>query len=370
MNVLALVPALYDTSPGQRYRIEQWARSLERQDFHFTFVPFESENLHRVLYQPGRYGMKIVLMLEAYLRRLRMLARVRRFDVVLIHREAALIGPAVIERLLARQGVPIILDFDDAIWVPYVSPANKHLSYAKCFGKLAQICRLSARVMVGNGYLAEYAQRYNPNVTIVPSTIDTDVYVVRPYERLTKGHPVTIGWTGSYSTLQHLDMIRGVLTKLSSRYAFRLHVIGSGRYAVDGVQTVAQEWRSDSEVGDLHRFDIGMMPLPDNGWTRGKCGMKMLQCMAVGVPVIASPVGANREIVNDGVTGFLAESEAQWFAKLSRLIESPDLRVKIGLAGRRVVEERYSARAWVPTVRQVLESTAAAAGTRLAGAGA
>ena len=363
VKILVLAPAIYDTSPGQRFRTEQWARILERVGFQFTFVPFESEALHRVLYQPGRYGLKAALMFEAYLRRFGVVAWARRFDVVIIQREAALIGPAVIERLLARQGIPLVFDFDDAVWVPYISPANKYLSYLKCSGKTADICRMSAHIMAGNRYLADYARRYNPNVTIVPTTIDTEAYSIRALEPgNVKERQVTIGWTGSYSTLQHLDTMRGVLRKLRRRYKFQLHVIGTRQYVLDGVETVAQEWRAESEVRDLQRFDIGIMPLPDNGWTRGKCGLKLLQCMAVGTPVVGSPLGVNTEIIDNGVDGFLADTEEQWLEKLSCLIERQDLRTQIGLAGRKVVEERYSARAWVPRVKQILESAGAGAG--------
>jgi glycosyltransferase involved in cell wall biosynthesis len=359
MNVLALVPSLYDTSPGQRFRVEQWARHLERTGSRFTFVPFESRALHRVIYQPGRYGLKTALMLEAFARRFRTLALARQFDVVLIHREAALMGPAVIERLVARAGIPIVFDFDDAIWVPYVSPANNRLSYLKCFGKAASICRLSAHILAGNGYLADYAGRYNTHVTVVPCTIDTDTYLPRPIpENAGSSRPITIGWTGSYSTVQHLDTLRGTLMRLHRRHSFQLNVIGTPEYRLDGVPTIAQAWCRDSEARDLHSFDIGIMPLPNDAWSRGKCGLKLLQYMAAGVAAVASPVGVNTEIVQDGVNGFLAATEDEWIEKLSALIRDGDLRRRIGAAGRRTVEELFSARVWVPRIQSILESAA------------
>jgi len=356
MNVLVLAPALYDTSPGQRFRIEQWARYLERTGFRFTFVPFESEALHRTIYRPGQYALKTALIIEACVRRLQVLALARRFDVVFIHREAALLGPAVIEPLLARQGIPIVFDFDDAIWVPYISPANKRLSYLKCFGKMASICRLSTHILVGNSYLASYASRYNSHVTVVPSTIDTDGYVPRWFgDGRGSPAPVTIGWTGSYSTVQHLNTLRQTLIRLRNRHEFQFSVIGPPSYHLDGVVVKAHAWRPASEGEDLHHLDIGVMPLPDDEWSRGKCGMKLLQYMAAGVPAVASPVGVNVEIIQDGVNGFLAATEDEWIEKLSALIQDPDLRRQIGAAGRLTVEERYSARVWVPRVQEVLE---------------
>ena len=362
MNVLALVPALHNTSPAQRFRLEQWARHLEPAGFRFTFVPFEDEALHNLIYRRGGTVRKAALMMRAFARRLALVTVARHFDLVYIVREAALVGPALIEHLIARQRVPIVFDFDDAIWVPYVSPANRYWSYLKCPGKTADICRVSAHVIVGNSYLAEYARRYNANVTVVPTTIDTEAYTVRVRNGGNGAHPVALGWTGSYSTVQHLDAMRCSLAALRRRHDFRLNVIGVSRYSVDGVETTAREWRAASEVQDLRSFDIGIMPLPNNGWNRGKCGLKLLQCMALGLPVVGSPLGVNTEIVSDGVDGFLAVTGEEWVEKLSRLIESPALRRDIGSAGRRTVEERYSSRAWVPTVKRVLESAARTGG--------
>jgi glycosyltransferase involved in cell wall biosynthesis len=332
---------------------------LEPAGFHFTFAPFESDALHEVIYQRGRNVRKAMLTLEACVRRFRAIATARDFDVVLIFREAMLIGPALIEHLLARAGSRIVFDFDDAIWVPYRSPSNARWSYLKCFGKTATICRLSSRVIVGNQYLASYARRFNTNVFVVPSTIDTDAYAPRRSFGDEDSHPVTIGWTGSHSTVQHLETLRPALARLRQRCGFRLHVIGASSYALDGVETAVQPWCAESEVLDLHCFDIGIMPLPDGDWNRGKCGMKLLQYMGAGVPAVGSPVGMNTEIIRDGVNGFLASTEDEWVEKLSALIRDRRLRRSMGEAGRQTVEERYSTRVWAPKVGEILESAAA-----------
>ena len=363
MRVLVLASAPYDTS-GPRYRIEQWARHLEPAGFRFTFAPFESEALHNVIYQRGRYVQKTMLTLEACVRRFRAIAMARDFDVVLIFREAMLIGPALIEHLLARAGLPIVFDFDDAIWVPYRSPSNARWSYLKCFGKAATICRLSSRVIVGNRYLADYARRFNENVVVVPSTIDTDAYAPRRSSGAEDAHPVTIGWTGSHSTVQHLDTLRPALARLRQRCGFRLHVIGAPSYTLNGIETTVQPWRAESEARDLQCFDIGIMPLPDGDWNRGKCGMKLLQYMGAGIPAVGSPVGMNAEIICDGVNGFLASTEEQWVETLFALIRDHHLRRRMGEAGRQTVEERYSTRVWAPKVGEILESAAASPSPR------
>ena len=170
--------------------------------------------------------------------------------------------------------------------------------------------------------------------------------------------PPVIGWTGSHSTLQHLDSLKVALQKLARREDFVLRVIGPGRYNLPGVRTESVTWRSSSEVADLRALDIGIMPLPDNPWTRGKCACKALQYMGLGIPTVCSPVGINSEIIEDGVNGLLADSTDEWIEKLTQLLRSADLRSHIGLAGRATVEAKFSARVQAPRVFEVLRTAA------------
>lgn len=165
-----------------------------------------------------------------------------------------------------------------------------------------------------------------------------------------------IGWTGSYSTVQHLDTLRSVLRRLASLERFYLKVIGTSQYELDGVNVEASSWNSSSEIADLRQLDIGIMPLPDDRWSRGKCGLKALQYMALGIPAVCSPVGVNSEIIDDGKNGFLARTEDEWMEKLGRLLRSPSLRAELGAAGRRTVEDRYSAAVHAPRVCEVFRS--------------
>lgn len=357
MHILAIVPGIYDTTPSQRYRIEQWEPWLRQHGVEITYAPFENEELHRVLYQPGQLGRKLKLVTSAFQRRLSMLSSVREFDAVYLLREAALLGPPVIERLIRRKGVPIIFDFDDAVFVSYRSPSNGYLSYLKFAGKTKTICGLAAHVMAGNPYLAEYARQFNDQVTVVPTTIDTDKYHV--IQRPASEVPV-IGWTGSYSTVQHLDTLRGALQKLAQRERFRLRVIGTPDYHLEGVEVEAMPWRAETEIEDFGPIDIGVMPLPDDKWSKGKCGLKALQFMALAIPVVCSPVGVNTVIIQDGENGLIAGTEDEWVEKLSQLLRSAELRKRLGLAGRATVEETYSARAQAPRVYEILSAVCAA----------
>ena len=334
MRVLALVPGLYDISPSQRYRIEQWEPLLRERGVEITYEPFECPELNALLYQPGQMARKMTLVAEGFGRRFSVVKRAKDFDLVYILREAALLGPPVFERMVHRTGVPIVFDFDDAIFVSYRSPSNGYLSYLKFASKTRTTCRLASHVMVGNPYLAEYARQVNDHVTVIPTTIDTQRYHVPPPKN--SNGPLVIGWTGSHSTVQHLDTLRGALKKLASRERFT--------------------WRARTEVDDLAPIDIGVMPLPEDKWSKGKCGAKALQFMGMGIPTVCSPVGVNKEIIQDDENGFLASTEDEWVDKLSRLLRSAELRRRLGQAGRSTVEQKYSAISQAPRVYEIFES--------------
>ncbi|MBK8465486.1 MAG: glycosyltransferase family 4 protein [Chloracidobacterium sp.] len=355
MHVLAVVPSVYDTSPGQRFRIEQWEPMLRENGVEITYAPFETDELRAILYSGGKIFEKIGGVTRSLKRRIDELSQLSKFDLVYVFREAALLGPPWFERKIGRSGVPMVFDFDDAIFFSYKSPSNGYLSYLKFPGKTAEICRLSTHVMAGNEFLADYARSSNNNVTIIPTTIDTDKYEF--VERTDNPEIVTIGWSGSFSTVQHLDTIRDVLQELAKTEQFRLSVIGTPTYKLAGVDAEAIQWRSITEIEDLRRIDIGLMPLPDDNWSKGKCGLKALQYMALGIPTICSPVGVNSTIIKDSENGFLAESSEEWIEKIKRLIHSPELRQKLGRSGSETVEREYSAKVVAPKVLEVFRST-------------
>jgi glycosyltransferase involved in cell wall biosynthesis len=191
-------------------------------------------------------------------------------------------------------------------------------------------------------------------VTVIPTTIDTEKYRVPP--RTEKSGPPVIGWTGSYSTVQHLDTLRGTLKRLAERESFRLRVIGTPTYDFPSVDVEAMPWRAETELDDLAAIDIGMMPLPEDRWSKGKCGLKALQFMALGIPTVCSPVGVNTDIIQDDQNGFIAGTEDEWVDKLSRLLRSHELRQRLGQAGRFTVEQKYSAITQTPRVYEIFRS--------------
>ena len=356
MKILAIVPALYDTSPGQRFRLEQWEPLLKAKGAEITYSPFETQELREILYKKGKAFLKIQAVLKNMNNRRAEIKSLNDYDLIYVFREAALLGPPWFERKIADSGVPMIFDFDDAVFVPYKSPSNGYLSYLKFPKKTGEICRLSAHVIAGNQYLANYAGKFNENVTIIPTTIDTDKYQV--VEKNCESDVVTIGWSGSFSTVQHLDTIRNVFQELAKEEKFRLRIIGTPTYEISGVDIEAIQWKSETEVEDLEAIDIGVMPLPDEAWSKGKCGLKALQYMALGIPTVCSPVGVNTEIIEDGENGFIANGKDEWIEKLKKLLHSYKLRQELGLAGRKTVEESYSGKSQAPRVFEIFKSAA------------
>ncbi len=353
--MLFLAPYLYDTAPSQRYRLEQWERYLQDMGVQITHAPFVSLRMHEALYQPGRYLTKTLELLAGMLRRWRDVRRAPEFDLVFIHREASLFGPAWFERLVKWRGIPVVFEIDDAVFLPYVSPANKWFSYLKFPNKIRTICRIADHVIVGSKYLADFARQYNKRVTIIPTTVDTDIYLPRVEPR--RDGPLRIGWCGSFSTTRYLRILASVFEKLRARTEFQLLFIGATRFPLSGVDPEFRAWTSKNEVRDLGEMDVGVMPVPEEEWARGKQGLKALLYMSMEIPVVASPVGANTEIIQDGVNGFLARTEEEWVDKLQRLLCEPELRRRLGIAGRETVLAKYSARIQAPRVYDVLKQS-------------
>ena len=318
-------------------------------------VPFETPELKRVLHERGHTLAKVRELARCVRERVRWLRALRpeEWDVVVLYRELLPVGGAWLERRLARTGLPVIFDFDDAIYLPDVSAANRMFRWLKRPQKTGPICRLSAHVTVGTPYLEPYVRRFTDRVTVLPTTIDLAHYPMKPAPTL--GNPPVIGWSGSFSTVKHLKTVLPALRRLRERAAFRLRIVGGGDTVVEGLDVECRPWTAATEVAELHAFDVGIMPLPDDAWSRGKCALKALQYMAVGVPAVVSPVGVNADLVHDGRNGFLAATDIEWVEKLSRLLADADLRSRVAREARRTVEDNYSAAAQAPRLRGLLE---------------
>lgn len=336
-----------DRSPSQRYRFEKFVPYWKSKGFEFTsaWVVDEEDDLH--LYSRGALVPKARLLLKSFRRRMHQVQLAKQHDLIFLQRETFMTGGTRYEELLKATGVPLIYDIDDAIWLMNVSEANHYLRWLKEPRKTERILRLADHVVAGNSFLRDHAQKFNPRVEVIPTVVDTDEYVPLQREHGTSG-PLVIGWTGSRTTIPYLERALPALRRLAEKaeVPFVLGVVSDVPFTTHGIQVEHRPWRSATEVEDLQDMDIGIMPLEENEWSKGKCGFKGLQFMALGKPVVMQNHGANREIIAHGTNGFLASSQEQWIEFLSRLLRDADLRRRMGQAARSTVEERYSVNAW------------------------
>ncbi len=331
-------------APNQRFRFEQYLPYIEETGFDCELSYLIDAHTDRKLYGKGHYLSKLRFILDSYRQRKKDLERVEDYDLVFVAREALMIRSTFFERGLAKSGTKWVYDIDDAIWLSNVSPQNARFSWIKGEGKAQRIFPLADSIFAGNSFLAEEAKKYNSNVQVVPTTIDTDHHRPMPVER---DERICIGWTGSVTTIPHFELAVPALKKIQDRYGDRVRfkLIGDPSYRNEELGVQGEAWRKDREIEDLCELDIGIMPLPDTEWAKGKCGLKALQYMALQIPPVVSPVGVNNEIVEDGVNGALAGNEEEWVDKLSRLIEEKELRKQMGEEARKTVESEYSVEA-------------------------
>jgi glycosyltransferase involved in cell wall biosynthesis len=357
-DILALVPYPIGTAGGQRTSIESWAPMLADNGITVHFAPFATDALYGDLYVPGGALAKATGLLRGYVHRLQMVRDLAAYDAVFVYREAALIGPEILERMVTRRGLPIIYGLDDPLFVPYRSPANGEFSRLKFPGKVARLCTLATAVIVNSTPLRTFAAEHNGNVWLVPSLIDA--FAFQPELRCA-GDPPRLGWSGSHSSAGNLDLLADPLTRLARSVRFEMHLIGADRPAVGTVPTVAKAWSGATEVDDLRVFDVGLLPLTDHPWNAWKFSLKLAQYMALGIPPVCTPMGDNSEVVEHGTTGFLASTSDDWVRYLETLIGHDQLRQQMGAAAAAYAHRHFTLGANQETIvlafRSALERT-------------
>ncbi|RZK33736.1 MAG: glycosyltransferase family 1 protein, partial [Hymenobacter sp.] len=312
----------------------------------YQVAAFLSPATWAILYKPGQTLAKALGILAGFGRRLSLLFRVPTYDFIFIHREAAPLGPPLLEWLIAKVfRKKIVYDFDDAIWLANTSEANQLAANLKWHQKVASICGWAYKNSCGNAYLAAYAQQFNPNTIVNPTTIDTEHLHNQVSDQAASGRLV-IGWTGTHSTLKYLDQVVPVLAQLEAEgLDFEFRVISNQPPRLPLRSLVFVPWRKETEIADLLAFHIGLMPLEDDQWAQGKCAFKALQYMALGIPALVSPVGMNSEVVQSDYNGYVCTTTADWEARLRQLLVNPALRQHLGVAARATVVARYSVQA-------------------------
>jgi glycosyltransferase involved in cell wall biosynthesis len=341
-KILFVAAHRLNRSPSQRFRFEQYFDYLNKHGYHCDFSYLISEKDDKVFYNPGNYSKKFYVFLKSMFIRLRDVLKASSYDIIFIQREAFMTGTVFFENRFARSGAKVVFDFDDAIWHDNVSDANKGFSWLKKPEKIVEIISHSHLIIAGNHFLAAFAKQFNDNVKIIPTTINTDEY--KRAEKSSASETVCIGWSGSLTTIKHFELAIPFLTELKKKYGdgITIKVIGDGTYVNKELGIKGIPWNSKDEIKELSTFDIGIMPLPDDEWSKGKCGLKGLQYMALEIPAIMSPVGVNTEIIQDGVNGFLANTNEEWINRISTLIDNAPLRCTMGKAARQTIIEKYS----------------------------
>lgn len=356
VRVLALSP-IPEEGAGCRFRLAQYVPHLTAQGFDVTISAFYTPEFFKLVYRHGHLVRKFTGFLGLLARRWQVFRDLGRYDLVWLYREAIPVGPPLIERAVARRGLPIVYDFDDAIFLPSTSDANKAFSFLKDTGRAAEIISFSRHVVVGNGFLGDYARRYNPAVTVLPTVVDTTRFVPRSEGWPTRPGAPVVGWIGSPTTFHYLESMAGLLRDIAGRHRFEMLVSGAGRpFTFPGVDVRDVPWSMANEVTLFNSCDVGVYPLEDDDWARGKCGFKAIQFMACGVPVVAAAVGVNREIIKDGENGFLASTPSEWAEKLERLLTDAALRERFAREGRNTIEQRYSLHVTAPRLADILRA--------------
>ena len=341
---------------SSRIRCYQYLDFLQNAGIEVTEAPLLDDRYLERLY--AGHPPRLTSLVAAYWRRIAALRRRRRFDLIWTQYELLPWLPDVVEAGLAGSATPIVVDYDDAQFHRYDQHANPIVR--RILGrKLDRVMRRAAVVVVGNRYLAERAVAAGArDVRVLPSAVDLARY--GQVEVPSRRDVFTIGWIGSPTTAPYLRAVSGALQEVADRIPTRIVLVGAGPVALPGLRVELRPWSEATEVAELRTFDVGIMPLTDGTWERGKCGFKLIQYMAVGRPVVASPVGFNTELVQPGQTGLLAASRDEWREALLSLAASPGAATCMGLAGRTLVEAEYSTQAVAPRLIEAL----AAAGSR------
>ncbi|MDO6764818.1 glycosyltransferase family 4 protein [Agarivorans sp. 1_MG-2023] len=338
---------------SSRMRTIQYIDYLKSQGFSIEVSSLYDDEYLKNLYSVGkRTGV-----VRCYLNRLKVLLQARQFDMLWVEKELFPYSPAVFERLLKLLSIPYVVDYDDAIFANYQYSRHR-LVRLFLKNKIATVMRLSTHVVAGNKYLAEYAEASGAKrVTIVPAVIDAEKYQVSKKD---SEKQLTIGWIGSPTTQIYLANIAKPIETVCKQFNAKLAVMGASHSIKDAFKSVELEiypWSEDEEVAFVQSLDVGVMPLVDGPWEKGKCGFKLIQYMGCAVPVMASPVGVNENIVLENNCGLLARSEQEWLDGMTSLLQSESLRQQYGQAGRVAVDNCFSAQVQQKVLGHIWQET-------------
>lgn len=339
---------------SSRYRVYQYLPYLRAHGTVCDVQSFMSPNMYKTVFNHDHVLKKVVYTSLAILKRLFVIFVARKYDLVYMQRECLPFGPPVMERWFKNKGIPTIFDYDDALYIFKKSTHNRLGDLSKRPQRIFEIFSLVNCVLTGNNYLRDQALKYCSNAQTFLVAEDTEKYTQRPQHQ--NSDAFIIGWLGSPSTEKYLDLITPALQEICAKYPHvQLKVVGGGTFSAEGVRVIHFPWNMDDEIRQLHSFDVGIMPLPQEEWSKGKSGGKARTYMAVGVPAVCTAIGFNFELIENEKTGFLVKSNEEWIFVLSTLIENVELRQKIGEAAREHVEQCLSLHVLAPEYHRILK---------------
>lgn len=358
-RLLVLCPQPVGEAPGQRLKYEQYFEHWRANGYDVVVSPFMSARFYRLVYRHGRLVSKVIGTVAGYGRRCRDVLRLRRFDGVYVFLWVTPFGPAFSERLVCAFARSVVYDIDDLVFDPHhVSHANRAIGRLKGRGKPGAMMRGANHVITCTPHLDQVARQSTARTTMISSTIETRKYRLRaPHDN---DHVPVVGWSGSHSTSPYMKLIAEPLYELSRSQTFRVRVVGDAEFTYgevidQAVQLHATAWAADAEIADIGSFDIGLYPLPNDDWVLGKSGLKALQYMALGVPVVATRIGTSPAVIGDDCCGFLVSTPHEWRARIEQLLTDPALRQRLGEAGRHRVEQYYSVEVHEPVYLSILD---------------
>ena len=354
-RILIVCPHPLNVAPGQRLKYEQYIKSWEENGYQVDISSFMSLRFWNVVYKPGRLLEKIMWTKIGYFRRFLLLFRLRRYDLVYTFLWGTPFGPPIYEWLLCKISKKVIYDIDDLVYSKdHKSKANSFIATLKGREKPVYLMKKANHVITCTPHLDDFVRQYTNKTTDISSTINTETY--RPINTYSNDKTLTLGWSGSHSTSKYVYLLQDVLLELSKKYKFKLLVIGDASFNIPGLDVEAIGWEEATEVKNLQRIDIGLYPLPDEPWVLGKSGLKALQYMALGIPTIATAIGANYRVIEDGVSGTLVKTNEDWMSALENYINNAELRKAHGTAAQIRVEEKYSIRANTPVYLDIINT--------------
>lgn len=338
-KILFIVPYPHDTAPSQRLKFEQYYTGLEKAGYEITLAPFIGKGFWKIIYKKGFYLQKVLYTLLYYLKRIILLTKVGRYDVVYIHLWATPFGLPLYEWALWKLSKRIIYDIDDLIYKGGASPNNKSIKFLKTSSKVDFLMKHADHVLVSTEKLMDYTKNFSSKVSLIPATIDVNKYAVDQDER---SDTVVIGWSGSHTTSKYLHLLDNVLKAVAEKHKVRIMVMGDPDFVIEGLVVELLAWTTEMEVENLLQFDIGLHPVPDEEWVYGKSGGKLVQYLAAGIPIVASAIGPNFKVIEDGYNGFLVTTEEEWISRLETLIIDGKLRKQMGKNSRDCAVKIYS----------------------------